>query len=305
MFSQLKFPTIRHAAVLLAGFTPLILNLATPIGVCGAEPGQTALRKALVFHASFDHGAKADFGGGDRELYWAPKMVKDEGAKLGLPESGFVTIVHGAGRYGDALRFHRKSPEMVFFRAAGNMPYATENWSGSVSFWLKVDPERELEPGYTDPIQITPRAWNDAAFFVEFTQDEKPRHFRLGAYADIKVWNPLNRDWGAIPFNEKPLVAVPRPDFRADKWTHVLFTFERFNTHRKDGVAKLYLDGKLMGAMPEREQTYGWDPAKTMIMLGLSFVGFWDDLAIFNRALSADEVGIVRSLERGAASLHP
>lgn len=274
----------------------------------GAESASVALsplRKALAFHASFDHGPKADFGGGDRELYSAPKMVKDEGAKAGLPEDGSVTIIEGGGRHGGALRFHRKSPGMIFYRAAGNMPYVDKDWSGTVSLWLKVDPERELQPGYTDPIQITPRAWNDAAFFVEFTADEKPRHFRLGAYADLKVWNPLNRDWGKIPFEEKPLVAVPKPDFRSDKWTHVLFTFEHFNTGKKNGSARLYLDGKPMGVMGEREQTFTWDISKTMIMLGLSFIGSLDDLAIFNRALSPAEAEAVYSLSRGAAELHP
>ena len=42
----------------------------------------------------------------------------------------------------------------MFFRAAGNMPYARSAWDGTVSFWLSVDPERDLQPGFCDPVQI-------------------------------------------------------------------------------------------------------------------------------------------------------
>lgn len=151
------------------------------------------LCKALTFHASFDAGTEADFGLGEKRLFHAPSMGKRGEAKPGLPESGEVVIATGEGKYGNALRFKKKKSPLVFFEAAKNFPYAMSNWSGSVSFWLSLDPETELEPGYTDPIQITPRAWNDAAFFVEFGKDEKPRHFRLGVYADLNVWNPEKR----------------------------------------------------------------------------------------------------------------
>ena len=59
--------------------------------------------------------------------------------------------------------------------------YAKSNWSGAVSFWLRLDPDTDLEAGYCDPLQNTPREWNDAAFWVDFSKDERPRHFRLGA----------------------------------------------------------------------------------------------------------------------------
>ena len=255
-----------------------------------------ALRKALTFHASFDYGADADFGLGERKLFHAPSMGKRAEAKPGLPGSGEVVLAKGEGRSGHALRFTKKKSPLVFFEAEKNFPYAASNWSGSVSFWLSLDPETELEPGFTDPIQITPRAWNDAALFVEFGKDEKPRHFRLGVYADFKVWNPNNREWNAIPFSEKPRVSVERPPFAKGKWTHVVFTFERFNTGQPDGVATLYLDGKPQGALSPRVQTFTWDLAKTSIMLGLSYIGLWDELSIFNRALTPAEVAALNGL---------
>lgn len=267
-----------------------ILSLAMVVFPIKAADSKDALRKALTFHASFDSGTLADFALGEKKLLHAPSMSKRAEAKPGLPESGEVVIATGEGKYGNALRFKKKKSSLVFFEATRNFPYAASNWNGTVSFWLSLDPETELEPGYTDPIQITPRAWNDAAFFVEFGKDEKPRHFRLGAYADFKVWNPENRDWNAIPWAEKPLVSVERPPFAKGKWTHIVFTFENFNTGKPNGVATLYLDGQRQGQVSPRVQTFTWDPAKTAIMLGLSYIGLWDELSVFDRALSAEEV---------------
>ncbi|MCI0745104.1 MAG: LamG domain-containing protein [Verrucomicrobia subdivision 3 bacterium] len=276
----------------------LLLLIAT-----GAFAAERPLRDALTFHASFDSGIDADFARGDKRLYSAPSMQKKSEAKTGLPESGEVVVAKGEGRFGDGLRFLKKKSPLVFFETEKNFHYSRTNWSGAVSFWLSLDPETELEPGYTDPIQITPRAWDDAAFFVEFGKDEKPRHFRLGVYADHKVWNPNNRDWNAIPFAEKPLVSVERPPFAKGKWTHIVFTFENFNTGRPNGVATLYLDGKRQGALSPRVQTFTWDPSKTLIMLGLSYIGLWDELSIFDRALSAEEVKSLHELPGGVTAL--
>ena len=43
-------------------------------------------------------------------------------------------------------------------------------------------------------------------------------------------------------------------------------------------------------------QTFTWDPAKTSIMLGLSYIGLWDELSIFDRALSAEEVAALNKM---------
>ncbi len=275
-------------------------------GCAGRKPGaksSVALREALTFHASFDRGIDADFGSGDRKLYWASSMKHPRMGKPGLPESGVVAVAKGAGRFGDAPRFHKKAAEMVFFQADRNLAYAKQNWSGTVSLWLRVDPAAELAPGFCDPLQITPREWNDGAFFVEFEKRTNSIPFRLGAYADFKVWNPLNRDWNAIPFAGKPLVAVGQPPFSGNRWTHVVFTFENFNTGKRDGVAKLYLNGEPRGALSPREQTFTWDASKTLVMLGLNYVGLFDELAIFNRALGADEVRELYRLKGGVRSL--
>jgi hypothetical protein len=283
-------------ALLLAAFAPQQASAQT-------KESLQLLANALTFHASFDHGLNADFSTGNPVLNHAPSMNKRAEAKPGLPESGEVQLARDGGRFGHGLRFTRKKSPIVFFRAAKNVAYRTHEWSGTVSFWLSVDPAGELEPGFCDPIQITPRAWNDAAFFVEFEKRTNDIPFRLGAYSDFKVWNPNNRKWEEIPFAEKPLVTVPKPPFARGKWTHVAFTFERFNTGRDDGLARLYLDGALVATLSPRRQTFTWDENQSLIMLGLGYIGLWDELAIFNRALTTEEVRQLHGLKNGVRDL--
>ena len=262
----------------------VVVAAACVLSVSAADTG-------LVFRASFDRGLDAEIGGGDLKLYSAPKMeVPAKNVTAGLPSSGVVTHEKEGGVTGGYLKFQKKASEMVFFQAKGNMPYAKTNWSGTVSFWLRLTPDDDLEPGFTDPIQITDKAWNKSAFFVEFSKDEKPREFRLGVYADFEVWNPQNKKWEDIPMAEKPLAPVIRPPFTREKWTHVAFTFENFNTGKPNGVAKLYLNGEERGVLKERTQTFTWDYEKALIMLGLSYVGGFDELAVYDRAIAKTEI---------------
>jgi len=269
-----------------------------------ASGHRAALRRSLIFHASFDHGVDADLAAGPRGLSNAPSLQQRDAAVAGLPAGGEVRLAPGAGRFGDALRFTRRESPLVFFSADRNAGYRGASWSGTVSFWLQVDPAAELAPGYCDPIQITPRAWNDAAFFVEFEKRTNDIPFRLGAYADFAVWNPDNRKWDDIPAAEKPLVTAPNTPFGAGRWTHVVFTFDRFNTGRDDGVARLYLNGVPAGVIGPRRQTYTWDEARSLIMLGVGYLGLWDELAIFDRALTPSEIAAVHALPHGVADLH-
>ena len=274
---------------------------------CAAAPAATtvtaSLREALTFHASFDHGPDADFAQGDRRLFSAPSMKPPRTGTPGLPTNGVVSIAKGEGKVGDALRFHRKAPELVFFQGEKNFSYVKSNWSGAVSFWLRLDPDTDLEAGYCDPIQITSREWNDAAFWVDFSKDERPRHFRLGAFADRKVWDPNKRNYDALPASERPVVTVTRPPFSRARWTHVVFTFANFNTGKNDGTATLYLDGKSQGTMSAWEQTLSWEPAQVIAMLGISYTGLFDELAFFNRTLTAAEVGQLFALPGGVTAL--
>src|SRR4030095_13084616 len=81
--------------------------------------------------------------------------------------TGNVRVAPGLGRYGGALEFRKKDELYVFFRGEKNVAYSKERWSGAVSLWLRLDPDRDLAPGYCDPVHITERGWNDGAIFCE------------------------------------------------------------------------------------------------------------------------------------------
>jgi hypothetical protein len=273
------------------------------VDVTSAARAQAALASALVFHAPFDEGVDARIAAGDPKLYWAPTWGRRAEAQPGLPPT-HTTHVPGAGRFGGALRFTGRGAPVAFYQGGANTPYASSNWNGAVSFWLSADPA-ELSTGFCDPIQITPRAWNNGAFFVEFEKSADAWPFRLGVYADFDVWNPTKREFKEIPPDERPLVTVDRPPFGPGKWTHIVFTWEAFNTGRADGVARLYLDGVPRGRLTGRQQTFTWDPAETKIAMGLGYIGLFDELAVFNRVLSDTDVAALYTLDRGMLALRP
>ena len=274
---------------------PLILGLLFTVLIASGQSDELSIKKALTFYASFDGGTNADISRGDKRLF---TLIGKE-PKLGNKTEGMSRIVKNKGLSGDALLFTKRNAKWLLYDGAKNFHFAEKNWSGSVSFWLKVDPINGLDPGYVDPIQITPNTWNDASFFVDFAKDGNPRSFRLGAFADKSVWNPENKD---IPEPQRPLVPAKSNPFSSDKWTHVAFTWENFNTRKKDGVATLYLNGKNEGSITKWNQKFSWAGKPHRILIGLNYMGLFDELACFNRALSSKEVKHIfdhRTLQNG------
>ncbi|MBI1791991.1 MAG: LamG domain-containing protein [Acidobacteria bacterium] len=259
-----------------------------------------SLREALTFHAPFDGSTDAAFALGDKRLYTAASYRDQAGARPGV-SSADVEIAPGRGRFGDALWFKKKNTKAIFYAAQKNVAFNAGGWTGTVSFWLSLDPEQDLEPGYCDPIQVTDKAYNDSAIWVDFTKDDKPRHFRLGVFGDLKIWNPSKIEPDKNPDFLKRLVVVTRTPFARGKWTHVAITHAGLGGGR--GVARLYLDGRLQGAAESIGEPFGWDPARAAIRLGVNYAGFFDELAVFNRELSAQEVKTLYELNKGVASL--
>lgn len=268
---------------------------------CNSDRG-SELANHLTFYASFDDGFEADIALGDPTLYIAPSLSR--AAEELEPYDGqndLGRIVEDEGRYGNALYLDLPYDPILFYRGDNNMPYLEQNWSGSVSFWMKLDPA-DLAPGYSDPIQITSRGWNDGALFVDFT-DEDPRIFRFAIFPDREVWDPEKRDWNDVPIEERPMVDVPEPPFSNDRWTHVAFTFNNFNTGNSDGVVNCYLDGQLFDTLSGREKTITWTPGRVAIWLGYNFRGYLDELSIFDRSLTDDEILQIYELENGIRGL--
>ncbi|MGE0759428.1 MAG: LamG-like jellyroll fold domain-containing protein, partial [Pirellulaceae bacterium] len=249
---------------------------------------QPPLAQALIFHASFDQGVDADFSAGDKRLYTAESYKMLEAARPGLHHEG-ITRVEGKGRFGGALEFRVPNKKAIFFRADKNLAYRDTDWSGTVSFWLNLDPDQDLAPGYCDPIQITDKQYSDAAFWVDFSKDERPRHFRLGVFGDLAGWNPQNQPPDKNPDFQQRLVTVRQPPFRRGQWTHVALVFAGLN-RSQPGYARLYLNGHVQGTSGDIAERFTWNPVQATIRLGMSYTGLFDELSVFQRALSAAEI---------------
>jgi hypothetical protein len=282
----------------------LLLAATAALSAAGlsAQSHADALRASLAFHASFDHGVDADFARGDPRLHHAPSRDEVAQARPGAPDREFAEQVPGAGRHGGALRLSLRSRPLLFFRGEDNVPFARQDWSGTLSFWLRLDPDEHLRSGYSDPVFVTDRAWDDRSLFVDFTTDT-PRRFRFAAFADRPVWNPHGLDWDDVPVAERPMVEVAATPFRRDRWTHVVLAWENFNTGRADGAMHAYLDGEPVGSLAGRTQTLSWNPDDVTLILGLDYDGMIDDLAVFDRALSHHEVRYLFGLADGVRTL--
>ncbi len=260
------------------------------------DPNQANLKAALTFYASFDTGIDADFALGDKQLYTVPNRKAVDSAQVGLHKPD-ITRQDGKGKFGAGLVFTERSSGNIYYPSENNIVYSQENWSGAVSFWLQLDPATDLEPGYCDPIQITDVSYNDAAIWVDFTK-ENPRDFRLGVIGDREVWNP-NPDG---PDNENPifnarLTGVKNPPFGSDQWTHILINFSNLNT--PNGQASLYLNGNHSGTRSNIDTPFTWELSKSNIYLGLGYIGLMDELSIFNRNLTPEEITTLFNLENG------
>lgn len=261
---------------------------------------ETSLKMALTLYASFDNGVQADFALGDSLLYSVPNRSIRDSAQIGIHKPG-VRISEGAGRYGDALLFTEDSKGNIYYPSKNNISYNTTNWEGAVSFWLSLDPATDLDPGYCDPIQITDVSYNDASIWVDFTKDN-PRDFRLGIIGDRTSWNPTPEgpDNENSIFNEQ-LIAVSKPPFAGGSWTHILINYTGLNTDQ--GKAALYMNGELRGIRKDIKDPFTWDVEKSNIYLGLGYIGLMDELSIYNKHLSQEEITTLYTLDQGVHQL--
>ncbi len=276
----------------------LLLVFCVWIGCSSPEPVPEAaaanpLSNALIFHATFDGGMDAAFAQDDARIFSAPDYEQQAQAVPGYSGED-IELAVSQGVSGDALRFKKKNVAALFFRGDKNTAFSPSGWTGTISFWLSLDPNVELEPGFCDPIQITDSAYNDNAIWVDFTRDD-PRKFRLGVFGELDEWNPdkLGNDENPA-FNDR-LVVVDQPPFASGRWTHVAITHESLGT--PNGSATLYLDGVLQGTSDAIAESFRWDMSNAAIRLGVNYVGLYDELAIFNRSLTGAEIRRLHELK--------
>lgn len=248
------------------------------------------LKEALTLYASFDKGIDADVSNGDARLYTVMNRREVDSAMVGLYKDS-VSHSKNLGKTGGALLFSGKTRGSIYYKSQGNIAYNSTNWNGAISFWLKLNPNKDLQPGYCDPIQITDVSYNDASIWVDFTKT-LPRAFRLGVIEDRDAWNPAPEG----PDNENPkfldlLVRMDNPPFDSDQWTHVLVNYSGLNS--PDGKAELYVNGDFVGIRENISNPFTWNLEESNIYLGLSYIGLFDELSIFNRSLSKEEIEVL------------
>ncbi|MEO5601973.1 MAG: LamG-like jellyroll fold domain-containing protein [Cyclobacteriaceae bacterium] len=272
-----------------------------------AQQSNANLSTALTFHVSFDNenGAEADFGKGDRKVYTANfKGGPDQTgvvskAGLGTPA---LTTAKSKGKYGAALQFTKANTHSVFYNLENNVDYKQNNFNGSLSLWMSLDPN-EIPGQYCDPVQLTDKYYASDAIWVDITKNDLPPDFRLGVYGDQKVWDTKNKAGASEEFFWR-ILKISQPPFQRDHWTHVVLTWEGLNTD-SIGRAKLYLNGEYRGQSGPIREAFNWDPAKATMRLGIGdFIGMMDDIALFNKSLSSDEVKALYALKNGVKELH-
>lgn len=155
-----------------------VLLVLSVVASAGDAAESTRLSESLLFHASFDKSVDADFAKGNRSIYTA-ESLKRQDVRPGIHVDA-VRLAEN-GRYGGSLRFREKTEAVVFYRGGANVPYASDGFEGTICFWMRVSPSEDLPAGYVDPLQITDKAWNDASVFVDFT-DANPRQFRWACF---------------------------------------------------------------------------------------------------------------------------
>lgn len=260
---------------------------------------QDTLKSALVFHASFDSGLNADYSTGN------PACVLKKGRELAPAAfNEEVKLDAAGGKFGGCLHFPKKGATRPQFSGVNMLGYNDKSWNATVSLWLRLTPDEDLEPGYCDPIQIVGDDGKKGFIFLEWSKDETPRFFRYAIRPLQEIWDPKNVGWGEIPFDKRPMVQVARAPFSRDTWTHAVFTLDKVN---EPAAAKpsgsLYLNGKLQGRIEGWNLRFAWDPAQVALVLGAAYVGRIDDLAVFNRALDDAEVERLFKLEGGVKAL--
>jgi hypothetical protein len=269
-----------------AGFAVLAtLNLA------GAENADS-IRQAVSLRASFDEAVRADYGRG--ELSVSTRFNHETEPNRFVFEKGFdatvFRIARNAGVAGGALEARDLLPRngRIFFPAQGNIAYRKGGWAGSVSVWLKTDPDTMFKGRFCDPVQITERGAGNGGIWVDFN-DAKPRDMRMGAFPAVPA--------GGKPLAESdpsaPIIRLKGVGFKASEWHHVVMTWENFDTGRSDARAALYVDGKLIGELKDRAIAMEWDLQKAGIYIAVGYIGLLDELALFNRSLTSSEITLL------------
>ena len=70
-----------------------------------------------------------------------------------------------------------------------------------------------------------------------------------------------------------------------------------------NGEVDCYINGEYFDTLSDKELTLNWDIDSAAIWLGYNYTGYFDELALFDRPLSAGEIQYLYSLSNGLGTL--
>jgi len=257
-----------------------------------ADADEDALKKAVTLYASFDEAVKADYGGGDLNVYTGvrpePGKPKPEPTK-GADAKVFTVAKKGVA--GGCLEALDGLPNngRLFFPAKGNIAFKPGGWGGAVSMWINFDPDKMLKSKFCDPVQITHKGANNGGIWFDFN-DAKPRDMRHGAFPAIKEGEKAQSEDDP----KAPMVRVPKVGFKSGDWHHIVLSWKNFDTGKPDAVSQFWVDGKLIGEVKDRAIAMDWGIEKAGIFFSINYIGLLDEMAIFNRPLTAEEIALLQ-----------
>ncbi len=261
----------------------------------------SALFKAVTFYASFDESLLPDVGTGPIST----RFTDEKDANKFIFEKGFdkniFTIAKGKGvAGGGCLEVTDALPRKgrIFYPVKGNLAYQKGGWSGAASMWINTDPNTLFKLPFCDPIQITQKAAINGGIWFDFN-DAKPRDLRMGVFPAVPDGTVGAKESDA----DAPMVRVPKVPFKVGDWHHVVLSWSNFDTGKKNALATLYIDGKKIGAVTDRAIAMDWDIDKAGVYTAVGYCGLLDEMALFNRALTAEEVAALHKMPGLLAAL--
>jgi Concanavalin A-like lectin/glucanases superfamily len=265
----------------------ILILAAAPLGA-GDE---SALKKAVTFYASFDETLTPDVGTGPIST----RFNHEKEAGQFIFEPGFdktvFRIAKGKGvAGGGCLEVTDVLPRngRILYPVKGNLAYKKGGWGGAVSMWINTDPDTLFQLKFCDPVQITQKGANNGGIWFDFN-DARPRDLRMGVFPAVP-----NGTVGAKEADiDAPMVRVPKVGFKVGAWHHIALSWSNFDTGKKDAHATLYIDGKKIGDVKDRAIAMDWDIDKAGIYTAVGYTGLLDEMALFNRALTAKEVTLL------------
>ena len=273
--------------------TPLagILLMLSSAAIPGYAEEDAPLRKAVTFRASFDAEVRGDAGGGGLKVSTRLDHPTNKGEFVFEPgfDPKVFRVAKGKGVHGGALEAVDVLPRRgrIFFPLKGNLAFAAGGWGGAASMWLNTDPNTLLKTPFCDPIQITEKGANNGGLWLDFPDPgNKPRDMRLGAFPAV----PEGKTGLTEADPAAPLVWMKNVGFKSGEWHHVAMTWANFDTGKANAEACLYVDGRLIGKLADRELAMGWNVEQAGIYVAVNYIGLLDELALFNRSLTEAEV---------------